>query len=109
MGTKVDPKIEKTVLDEGKPYFGEVEVLGVKLQTGYTPIYDAQKKIVGMFYVGVSKQFLTDLQWSFTIHIVIAALIILLLAGLVVWFIASPEGSGTGGAFAADRRYYPGD
>lgn len=88
IGTKVSPEVEQVVLGEGKPYFGEADVLGKKVQTGYMPIYDANNKIVGMFYVGVSKEFVTNLERAYNIRIALVAVLILGIAGLAAWLMA---------------------
>ena len=36
----------------GKPYYGEVEVLGMRYVTGYEPIKDASGEIIGAYFVG---------------------------------------------------------
>jgi len=36
----------------GKPYYGEVEVLGMRYVAGYEPIKDASGETIGAYFVG---------------------------------------------------------
>jgi hypothetical protein len=40
----------------GKPYYGEVPVLGTPYITGYEPIMDSSGAQIGVYYVGYKKQ-----------------------------------------------------
>ncbi|KAF0844242.1 PAS domain S-box-containing protein/diguanylate cyclase (GGDEF)-like protein [Methylovorus glucosotrophus] len=53
IGTLLDPKgraIE--ALREGKPFYGVVDILGNPYITGYEPMFDAEGKLIGIWYVG---------------------------------------------------------
>jgi diguanylate cyclase (GGDEF)-like protein/PAS domain S-box-containing protein len=53
IGTILDPKgraIE--ALREGKPFYGVVDILGNPYITGYEPMFDAEGKLIGIWYVG---------------------------------------------------------
>ncbi|MCB4812003.1 Cache 3/Cache 2 fusion domain-containing protein [Methylovorus menthalis] len=53
IGTVLDPKgraIE--ALREGKPFYGVVDILGNPYITGYEPMFDAEGKLIGIWYVG---------------------------------------------------------
>ena len=55
-GTILDPKGKAIVeIDQGKPFYGEVEILGKPYVTGYEPIKDASGKVIGIYYVGYAK------------------------------------------------------
>jgi hypothetical protein len=42
--------------DEGGPFgFGEVDILGKPYITGYKPIWDSSKNVIGIYYVGYLK------------------------------------------------------
>src|SRR6267154_6172834 len=52
IGTILDPKgkaIESIKKDE--PFYGEVDILGKPYITGYKPIRDASKSVIGIYYV----------------------------------------------------------
>lgn len=88
VGTKVSPQVEETVLKRGEGYYGEADVVGVKYQTAYVPIKNAEGKIIGIWYVGISKSFLEGVKTDFIIKICIAGLITLMAALIVAWVLA---------------------
>lgn len=57
VGTKVSDEVGRVVLEEGGEFFGEAEVVGVKYQTAYKPIQNANEDIIGIWYVGANKHF----------------------------------------------------
>lgn len=64
VGTHASEEVSKRVLNQGKEYIGEAEVVGQTYQTAYKPIYDDNGNIVGMFYVGISKAFYDQLLYN---------------------------------------------
>lgn len=55
-GTILDPSGKAIAqINGGKPFYGEVTILGVPYITGYEPIKDASGKVVGIWYVGYQK------------------------------------------------------
>lgn len=76
-GTVAAEYVAETVLN-GDIYIGEAEVLGVKYQTGYAPLRDDSDRIIGMFYIGVSKKLADQLKQSFVAVAVLSARISLL-------------------------------
>ncbi|AFQ43528.1 cache domain-containing protein [Desulfosporosinus meridiei] len=57
IGTKVSDAVAQTVLKDGQIYLGEANVVGQLYQTAYEPIRDSNGDIVGIFYVGISKNY----------------------------------------------------
>lgn len=56
IGTVLDPAgkaIESIRKDE--PYYGEADILGKPYITGYKPIHDSSKTVIGIYYVGYLK------------------------------------------------------
>jgi hypothetical protein len=56
VGTILDPKgkaIESIKKDE--PFYGETDILGKSYITGYEPIRDSSKRVIGIYYVGHPK------------------------------------------------------
>ncbi len=56
IGTILDPKgkaIQSIKKDEA--FYGEVDILGKPYITGYDPIRDASKNVIGIYYVGYLK------------------------------------------------------
>jgi hypothetical protein len=41
---------------KGESYFGDADILGKPYITGYEPIRDASNNVIGIYYVGYSKQ-----------------------------------------------------
>lgn len=53
LGTILDPNGPVIVqIRKGKPFYGVVDILGNKYETGYEPIVDADGEIIGVYYVG---------------------------------------------------------
>jgi Cache 3/Cache 2 fusion domain len=56
LGTILDPKGKAIVeINQGKAFYGEVDILGTMYVTGYEPIKDAAGKVIGIWYVGYPK------------------------------------------------------
>ena len=53
VGTTVSEIVADTVLKNGERYIGKANVVGIWNQTAYEPIYDKDKNIIGIWYVGV--------------------------------------------------------
>ena len=56
IGTLLDPKgkaIES--IKKGEAFYGEVDILGKPYITGYKPIRDSSKNVIGIYYVGYLK------------------------------------------------------
>src|SRR5689334_14267638 len=56
IGTVLDPAGKAIVqIRQGKPFYGEVAILGTPYVTGYEPMTDAAGNIIGIYYVGYKK------------------------------------------------------
>ena len=56
IGTILDPAGKAIAeIRQGKPYHGEVTILGTPYVTGYEPMKDAGGNVVGIYYVGYKK------------------------------------------------------
>ena len=88
VGTKAAPEVVQTVLNEGKNFYGEAVVVDQKIQTAYSPIKDSQGKIIGMWYVGVSKAFVDKLIINTILGISGVALVIILIGVIVATLVA---------------------
>ena len=57
IGTSLDPKGPViAMIKQGKPYFGDANILGKPYDTGYDPIRDASGNVIGIYYVGYLKK-----------------------------------------------------
>src|SRR6478672_12609807 len=56
VGTILDPKGKAiAAIKNGEAFYGEVDILGKPYTTGYEPIHDGGKNIIGIYYVGYLK------------------------------------------------------
>jgi len=56
IGTVLDPAGKAIVeIKKGKPFYGEVTILGTPYITGYEPIKDTKGNVIGIYYVGYKK------------------------------------------------------
>ena len=55
-GTVLDPKGKAIVsIQKNEAFYGEVDILGKPYITGYEPIRDTSKNVIGIYYVGYLK------------------------------------------------------
>lgn len=53
LGTILDPNGPVIVkINKGEPFYGVVDILGKKYDTGYIPIKNAEDETIGIYYVG---------------------------------------------------------
>ncbi|HEY3425249.1 MAG TPA: cache domain-containing protein [Negativicutes bacterium] len=95
VGTKAADNVKKAVLDNGRFFLGEAEVVGAKYQTCYAPLRDAEGKIIGMFYVGVAKTVADQLQQTFIAVAVLSARIAFLFVLAATCFIPVDDWAAT--------------
>lgn len=56
VGTVLDPKGKAiTAINNNKAFYGDVDLLGKPYTTGYEPIRDSAKIVIGIYYVGYMK------------------------------------------------------
>lgn len=56
IGTILDPAGKAIAeIKQGKPFYGEVAILGTPYVTGYEPMKDGTGSIIGIYYVGYKK------------------------------------------------------
>lgn len=56
IGTVLDPSGKAIAeIKQGKPFYGEVAILGTPYITGYEPMKDGSGKVIGIYYVGYKK------------------------------------------------------
>ncbi|MBE3571046.1 MAG: cache domain-containing protein, partial [Bacillales bacterium] len=80
IGTKVSPVVEKTVLKEGRNYYGEANVAGKMHQTAYMPLRDKNGKIIGILYVGADQSVIDRTIHSFLVVFSIVLITAILLS-----------------------------
>ena len=53
LGTEPDPKGPVyPLVSKGESYYGKADILGKPYETGYEPILDANKHVIGVYFVG---------------------------------------------------------
>ncbi len=53
LGTELDPNGPVIgLIEEGKPFYGTVDILGNQYETGYEPIQNAEGEVIGIYYIG---------------------------------------------------------
>lgn len=88
VGTKVSAQVGDVVLKKAQGFYGEADVVGVRYQTAYVPIRDTEGKVIGIWYVGISKSFLDTVKTNFIIKICVAGLVTLTIALILAWILA---------------------
>lgn len=84
VGTKLDENISKIVFDNNV-YFGETDILGSRYDTAYSPIVGDNNKVIGVIFTGKSKADSQAILRSFIISTIISSLIVLFIAGIIVY------------------------
>ena len=84
-GTKLDNSdILKTVLQDGKPFYGENVILGKNHVTGYSPLRDPAGNINGMIFLGLSEEKIQAMVSGQIIAIVISVIGVTILIILIL-------------------------
>ncbi len=84
-GTKASEAVIETVLTKHEKFTGHAEVLGNKYLCGYHPLKGADGKIIGMLFAGIPTEKIDAIQHKFIMSIAVAAMILLVLAGVGSW------------------------
>lgn len=86
IGTKASDVVAQKVIKDGQQYLGQANVVGELYQTAYKPLRDPSGKIIGMFYVGISKKFSEHMINNSILNIGIVSVILTLIVALIAWF-----------------------
>lgn len=86
IGTRVSDEVANQVLKNGHEYIGQANVVGQIFQTAYKPIRDSNGKIIGMFYVGISKKLSDQLISNSLVTMVTITVILTLTVALGAWY-----------------------
>lgn len=87
IGTTASKEVETFVLDKGKRYVGEANVVGTINQTAYEPIKDKSGNIIGIWYAGVPNTPYAQLAKEVRNNIILFIIIELLIGIIVFWTI----------------------
>lgn len=64
IGTKVSDVVADAVLKKGEMYVGDAVVVDHLYQTAYEPIRNVNGDVIGIWYMGTSSKFVSDMVWS---------------------------------------------
>jgi len=70
VGTQVSPEVKAVVIDQGQPYSGRAQVVGIWNEAAYKPIKDQDGKIIGIFFVGVPATPYDDMVSKFRLSMI---------------------------------------
>ncbi|OEH84603.1 hypothetical protein BHU72_08900 [Desulfuribacillus stibiiarsenatis] len=87
VGTQISETVGNAVLKRGETYVGEADVVGHIYQTAYEPIRNKAGDIIGIWYVGTSKEFVSNMVWTTQkgmIYIALGAIVISILQAIFV-------------------------
>lgn len=86
-GTKTGEQVIQTVLENGESYFStNTEINGEEYYSFYEPLKNSDDRIVGMFFVGVTRATVNDMLNGTIGSLLITTIIVLLIdAGIVLW------------------------
>lgn len=93
IGSRLDPAKAKYVLEEGKDYISRILILKTWYLSAYTPIFNADKKVIGILGMGVPENSVFWLRNSLTKMFIAAVFFSIILAlifgfyrgGSIVW------------------------
>lgn len=86
IGTRVSQQVYDTVLENNRHYYDRAFVVNDWYLSAYDPIYDIERKVIGILYVGVLAQQYDDLKRDlYTLYggLSLAAAVIVLALGLI--------------------------
>lgn len=85
-GTQASEEVQNAVLKTGKPYSGEILLVGKKTDAYYIPLKNMKNEIVGMWFVGVySDEVNNEISKALT-SIELLLLIFLLIGSILAYF-----------------------
>lgn len=88
IGTKVSDQVAERVLKNGQIYVGQANVVGELYHTAYKPIRDIEGKIIGMLYVGISKNLSEELIANSLLKIAVFSTILTMVVAFLGWLFA---------------------
>lgn len=89
IGTKVSDEVKEVVLNQGKEFVGKADILGEIYYTKYIPIRDKSNKVIGIWFVGVSNDYINESVFKVDMIIAIISLIFIVFGVLIAIFIVN--------------------
>lgn len=78
----------ESVLGAGRPFRGEVLILGEPYMTAYDPIIDSRDKVIGILYVGIKKSEFTKTAMA-TLWTTIAATLLVMISASIAAYVTA--------------------
>lgn len=88
-GTQASEEVIKKVIGEGLPYSGTADILGKSAQTYYVPLKDSSGSVVGMWFVGVYTDVVSEKIDGVMFTIVSLAALLLIIGMVVSYFLGA--------------------
>ncbi|WP_418223770.1 cache domain-containing protein [Clostridium isatidis] len=79
IGTKANAEISSKVLSNDEKVKVNTELFNDKYKALYSPIKDKERKIIGMFFLGIEKDIIWEEVKSILLNIIISSFIILVI------------------------------
>lgn len=87
IGSRLDPIEAKYVLEEGKDYISRILILKTWYLSAYTPIFNSDKKIIGILGIGIPEQSVFLLRNNLTKMFIVAVFCSIILALIFGFYI----------------------
>jgi len=89
VGTQAADNVIEQVLKKKMPYYGQADVVGALVQTGYLPLFDAQGNAVGMLYTGADQELINETVEAFRKSVFLLSLGMIVLIVIVLYILLS--------------------
>ena len=94
IGTQASDEVIEQVLIQGKPYSGTADILGKSAQTYYVPLKDSNDAIIGMWFVGIYTDVVSQTINATVIMIVLLAGALMITGIIVSYFLGNTIAKG---------------
>lgn len=87
IGTRVSQSVYDSVIQKGRRWHDRAEVVGHWYRSAYEPLRDVEGNIIGILYVGILEEQLTDIAARVLYLFLLAVAVALLLAGILAFLL----------------------
>ena len=96
IGTQASSEVVQSVIDNGEAYTGTADILGKSAQTYYVPIKDTTGAVIGMWFVGVYTNIVTEKINHIMLMITLLSSILLIIGIAVSYVLGNMISKGIG-------------
>jgi methyl-accepting chemotaxis protein len=86
IGTRASDQVIEQVIKQGKAYSGAADILGKSAQTHYVPIKDNSGEVIGMWFVGIYTDIISE-KISNAMQIIVLIAVVSLVVGIIISFL----------------------